>query len=83
MKLEQVIINKKKCNKNVLETIGHNKYKYVLLKNKCLRHSMNKILSKHHRTRTYEINKISLSCFGVKICIQNIGYDGSSLGCQS
>ena len=28
--------------KNVVATISHNEYKYVLLNNKCLRHSLNK-----------------------------------------
>ena len=35
---------------------------------------MNRIQSKDHRIGTYEINKISLSCFDGKICIQNIYY---------
>ena len=52
-----------------------NEYKYVLLNDKCLRHSMNRIQSKDHRIGTYEINKISLSCFNDKIYIQNNGYD--------
>ena len=35
---------KAKCvNKNVVVTISHNEYKDVLLKNKCLRHSMNRM----------------------------------------
>ena len=46
------------CNKNVVATLGHNEYKDVLLKNKCLRHSMNRIPSKHHTIGTYEISKI-------------------------
>ena len=58
-------------NKNVIATIGHNEYKDVLLKNKCLIHSMNRIQSKDHRIGTYEINKISLSYFDDKIYIQN------------
>ena len=41
---------------------------------------MNSIQSKDHRVGTYEINKISLPCFGDKIYIQNKGYDGLSLG---
>ena len=47
-----------------------------MLNKKCLRHSMNK----DHRIRTYEINKISLSCFDGKIYIQNNGCDGLALG---
>ena len=40
---------KAKCmNKNVA-TIGHNEYKDVLLNNKCIRHSINRIQSKDHR----------------------------------
>ena len=50
-------------NKNVVATISHNEYKDVLLNNKCIRHSMNRIQSKDHRIGTYEINKISLSYF--------------------
>ena len=48
----------KDANKNVVATINHNEYKNVLLNNKSLRHSMNRIKCKDHRTGTYEINKI-------------------------
>ena len=41
---------------------------------------MNRIQTKVHRIRTYEINKISLSCFDGKIYTQNNGYDGLALG---
>ena len=61
----------KDVNKNFVATISHNEYKDVLLKKKCLRHSMNNIQSKDHRIRTYEINKVSLSYFYDKIYIQN------------
>ena len=37
---------------------------------------MNRIRNKDHRTGTYEINKISLSCFDDKIFVQENGYDG-------
>ena len=70
----------KSVNKNVVATIGHNEYKNVLLKNRCLRHSMNRIQGKDHRIGTYEVNKISLSCFDDEIYIQNNGYDGLALG---
>ena len=70
-----------KCvNKNVVVTTRPNEYKDVLLNNKCIKHSMNRIQSKDHRTRTYEINKISLSCFDDEIYIQVNGYDGLALG---
>ena len=64
-------------------TISLNEYKDVLLNKKCLRHSVNRIQSKDHRIGTYEINKISLSCFDDKIYIQNNGCDGLALGYQS
>ena len=47
----------KAMNRNVVATISHNEYKDVLLNNKCIRHSMNRIRSKDHRIRTYEINR--------------------------
>ena len=64
----------------MLIKITHNEYKNVLLNNKCMRHSMNRIQSIDHRIGTYEINKISLSCFGDKIYIQNNGFDGLAIG---
>ena len=39
----------------VVATIGHSEYKDVLLNLKCIRHTMNRIESKHHRIRTSEI----------------------------
>ena len=56
----------KGVNKNVVVTISHNEYKDVLLNEKCLRYSMNRIQGKGHRIGTYEINKISLSCLMTK-----------------
>ena len=43
----------------------------------------NRIQSKDHRIRTYEIKKISLSSFYDKLFIQNNRYDGLALGYQS
>ena len=73
----------KSVNKNVVATTSHYKYKEVLLNNKWKRHSVKRIQSKGHRIGTYEINKISLSCFDDKIYIQNNGYDGLALGYKS
>ena len=47
----------KGVNKNVVAAISHNKYKDVLLKNKCIRHSMNRIQSKDDKIGTCEIKK--------------------------
>ena len=70
----------KGVNRNVVASISHDEYKDVLFNNKCLRHSMNRIQSKDLSIGTYEIKKISLSCFNDKIYIQNNGYDGLALG---
>ena len=59
----------KDVNKNVVATISHNEYKDHLLNNKRIRHSKNRNRGKDHRIGTYEINKISLSCFDDKIYI--------------
>ena len=59
----------KGVNKNVVATISHNKYKDGLQNQTCLRHSINRIQSKDLRKGTFEINKISLSCFGDKMYI--------------
>ena len=72
---------KVKCvNKNVVAAISHNEYNDVSLNKNYLRHLMNRIQSKNYRIGTYEINKISLSCFDDKIFIQNNGCDGLALG---
>ena len=74
----------KGMNRNVVATISHNEYKHVLMNiNKCIGHLMNRIQSKDNRTGTYEINKISLSCFDDTIYIQNNGYDELALGYHS
>ena len=73
----------KDVNRNIFATLSHNEYKHVLLNKNCLRHSMNRFQSKDHKIETYEINKISLSCFDDKINIQNSGCDELGLGYQS
>ena len=44
---------------------------------------MNRIQSNDHRAGTYEINKISQSCFDNKTFIQNNEYDGLTPDYQS
>ena len=48
--------------RNIVAKISHYEYNDVLLNNKCLKHSINRIQTKDHRRGTYEISKISLSC---------------------
>ena len=75
-----VCIKSKGCELKCRCKVSHNEYKYVLLNKKYLRHSINRIQS---RTGTFEINKISLSCFDDKGYIQKNGYDGLTFGYQS
>ena len=42
------------------------KFKDVLFNEKIIRHKMKRIQSKKHKLGTYEIDKISLSCFDNK-----------------
>ena len=43
-----------------------NEFKDVLFHKKIIRHKMRRIQAKKHKIRTYEIDKISLSCFDNK-----------------
>ena len=61
----------KSASRNVVKEITYDEYKDVLLNNKCLRKSMNRIQSKDHKIGAYEIKKFSLSCFDDKIYMQN------------
>ena len=61
----------KSASRNVVEEITYDEYKDVLLNNKCLGKSMNRIQSKDHKIGAYEIKKVSLSCFDDKIYMQN------------
>ena len=43
-----------------------NEFKDILFKKKVIRHKMKRIQAKNHKIGTYEIDKISLSCFDDK-----------------
>ena len=45
-------------------------FKDVLSNEKVIRHKMKRIQSKKHELGTYEIDKMSLSCFDNKICVR-------------
>ena len=61
-------VDGKECNtaKGVSIVTEFNKFKYVLFNKKILRHTMRRIQSKNHKLGTYEVDKISLSCFDNK-----------------
>ena len=50
-----------------------NEFKDTLFNKKVFRHKMKRIQSKKHKLGTYEINKISLSCFDDKRFVLNDG----------
>ena len=61
-------IDGKECNtaKGVNIATECDKFKDVLFNEKIIRHKMKRIQSKKHKLGTYEIGKISLSCFDDK-----------------
>ena len=52
--------------KGVDTKLRHNEYLDVLFNKKVFRHKMKRIQSKLHKIGTYDLNKISLSCFDGK-----------------
>ena len=52
--------------KGVNIAIEFNEFKDVLFGKKVIRHKMKRIQNKKHKLGTYEIDKISLSCFDDK-----------------
>ena len=59
--------------KGVNISIQFNEYKDVLFNEVIIRHKMKRIQSKKHKNGTYDVNKISLSCFDDKKYILNDG----------
>ena len=59
--------------KGVNISIEFNEYDDVLFNNKVIKHKMKRIQSKKHKIGTYDVNKISLSCFDDKWYILNDG----------
>ena len=56
----------KGVNKNVVKNIRHKEYVDALFNKKMMRHKIKRIQSKLHRIGTYDIYKISLTCFDDK-----------------
>ena len=53
----------KYVNRNVVATRSYDEYKDVLLDNKCIRHSINRIQFKDHRIGTYDIILMKIYVF--------------------
>ena len=60
--------------------IKHEDYRNVLLENKQMQHTMKTIRSSKHQLGSYEINKVSLSCFDDKRYILNNGTNSLAYG---
>ena len=71
----------KGIEKNVIKNnIKHKDYKNVLLNNEQLHHKMKTIRSLKHQLGSYEINKVSLSCFDDKCYIHDNGISSYAYG---
>ena len=58
----------------------HEDYKNTLLNEEQMRHKMRTIRSVKHKLQSFEINKISLSCFDDKRYILNDGINSYAYG---
>ena len=71
----------KGIKKNVIKNdIKHDNYKDTLFYNKQMYHKMKTIRSENHQLGSYELNKVSLSCFDDKRYIHNNGIDSYAYG---
>ena len=71
----------KGIQKNIIKNnIKHEDYKNVLLENKQIHHQMKTIRSINHKLCSYDLNKVSLSCFDNKRYISNNGIESLAYG---
>ena len=71
----------KGIKKNVIKKdITHENYKETLFNNKQMHHKMKTIRSENHQLSSYEINKVSLSCFDDKRYILEDGKTSLAYG---
>ena len=71
----------KGIKKNIIKNnIKHENYKDVLINNKQIHHTMKTIRSENHQLGSYELNKVSLSCFDDKRYILNDGITSFAYG---
>ena len=71
----------KGIKKNIIKkNITHENYKNVLFNNKQMHHTMKTIRSNLHQLGSYELNKVSLSCFDDKRYIRSNGVTSYAYG---
>ena len=74
----------KGIKKNVIKNnITHDNYKKTLFNNDHMYHKMKTIRSDNHQLGSYEINKVSLSCFDDKRYIHENGKSSYAYGHSS
>ena len=64
----------------IKKEITHENYKQILFESKQIHHKMKTIRSEKHELQSYEINKVSLSCFDNKRYISKDGIKSYSSG---
>ena len=64
--IRKIDVKESNTAKGVNISTEFNEFKDVLFNKKIIRHKMKRIQSKKHKIGTYEIEKISLSCFDDK-----------------
>ena len=69
---EEEVKKAKGVNKNVVKNTRHKEF-VVLFNKKVMKHNMKRIQNKLHRIGTYDVCKISLSCFDDKRYILSDG----------
>ena len=73
----------KGIKRNIIKKdITHENYKQTLFENKQMHHTMKTIRSNNHQLGSYELNKVSLSCFDDKRYIHNNGVTSYAYGHQ-
>ena len=78
---EKISRTAKGIKKNIIKkNITHENYKEVLFNNKQMYHTMKTIRSNLHQLGSYELNKVSLSCFDDKRYIHNNGVTSYAYG---
>ena len=71
----------KGIKKNTIKKdITHENYKQTLFNNKQIHHTMKTIRSNNHQLGSYELNKVTLSCFDDKRYIHNNGITSHAYG---
>ena len=71
----------KGIKKNIIKNnIRHENYKNTLINNEQMHHKMKTIRSQRHQLGSYEINKVSLSCFDDKRYIHDNGTSSYAYG---